>query len=500
MANFLAEQMSLASQRVKFIDSRSVKGPSRQAFSRILPSTSPWESESRFDAIRDSGEEQALHYRGRVYSAINVTINRILRQPIIVARKLRKGGKRKAWAEKNGLTLKARLEKGDINFDQVPRWVCKSASHAEDLEVLDDHPILDVLHDPNPLMVRTNLWQSTIACLDITGHSYWVMDRDPDMIVPVPSTWVTPVLASDGLSYRHYKIKPPHEMGEGIIIPAENVARFYNSDPFSLFGVFSPLQAMAATVLSDEAIEIAQEANFRNSMKPAMGIMTGDELGKMVKLQPNQRADIQSWVRREFAGAVRNGTPMVFDSLIRDAKALFPNPNEMDYLSSSKITKANIYEGYATSPIIAGMVEGANRAGSAVAEFNFAANRANPMASMISEVMTEKVAPFFNDSSPEKLFVWIEEIKPHDPDHQRNLWRDIMGEGGATIDEHRKYLGLPPLPNGLGRALIRRVNTVEIPIDGGEPTVYTATPPQPEEPEPTNQDDSLEDSSSRLDE
>lgn len=481
--------MSAAAQRIH-ISVAPFQKDLRGAFRQLMPAGTPWEAESRFDQIRQSGEEQALHYRGRVYSAINVTINRILRQPIIAARKLAKKGSRKEHAMANGLTLRHKIDAGEIDFDSIPRWVCKSASHAEDLEILDDHPILGVLHDPNPLMVRTNLWQTTIACLDVTGHSYWVMDRNPDMIIPVPSTWVTPVLSSDGLHYQYFKIKPPHQSGEEVKIPAENVARFYNADPFSLFGVFSPLQAMAATVLSDEAMELAQEANFRNSMKPSMGIMTGDELGKAIKLQPNQRAEIVSWLRREFAGAVRAGLPIVFDSIIKDAKPLFAKPNEMDYSESSKITKANIYEGYATSPIIAGMVEGANRAGSAVAEFNFAANRANPMASMISEVMTEKVAPFFNDRKNEKMFLWIEEIKPHDPDHQRNLYRDVMGAGGLALDEYRKYVGLPPLPNNMGKVVIRRVNMVEVPLDGSEPTVYA--PPQPDPVEPNDSDSSPE--------
>jgi hypothetical protein len=461
LGSFLNEQMSLARQRMKsssvgLMPRKDISG----AFRQVAPAGSPWEAEARFDALRQSGEEQAKHYRGRVYSAINVTINRILRQPIIVARKLRPGARKdRALQEKR--TLKHLMESGDIDFDRVPRWVCKSISRAEDFEILEEHPILDVLHDPNPLMVRTNLWQSTIACLDITGHSYWVMDRDPDMIVPIPSTWVTPVIAKDGLSYSHFKIKPPHQIGEGIRIPAENVARFYNADPFSLLGVFSPLQAIAATVLSDEAIEIAQEANFRNSLKPSFGVYAGDELGKPIKLQPNQRADIISWLRREFSGAVRNGLPVVFDSFIRDAKPLFPNPNEMDYMASSKVTKANIYEGYATSPIIAGMVE---------------------------EVMTEKVAPFFNDSPQEKLYVWIEEIKPHDPDHQRNLLRDLMGGGGLLIDEYRKYIGLPPLPNNMGKVMIRRVNMVEVPLDGSDPVIYA--PPEPEGSDPdANPDD-----------
>ena len=445
-----------------------------------------------------SAEEQSKHLRGRVYSAINVTVSRISRQPILAARQLSgvKNSKERERVNDTKATLKHYVDRGDIDLSLVPRWVCKSASRAEDLEIIENHPVLDVFHDPNPIMVRSNLWQSTIPSLDVAGVAYWVMDRDPDMIIPVPATWMTGVLRSDGLDFSHFLMKPPRHVGDPLRIPAANVARFFNSDPFDLFGIFSPLQAMARTVLADEQIESAQEANFRNAMRPAMAVMTGDETAKAVKLQPEQRGQIVSWIRRELAGAERNGAPVVCDAIIKDVKPLFSNPTEMDYGNSSKITKANIYETYATSPIVAGMVEGANRAGSAVAEFNYAANRANPMASLISEVMTEKVAPFFNDEQG-KLFLWIEEIKPHDPDHQRNLLRDLRDGGGMTIDEYRKYVGLPPLPNDMGKVIIRKVNQVVVPLDGSEPEIYAPEPPDmndPNNPDQTDSEDNPSDS------
>lgn len=492
MAGYLTEALAEARSRVSVKAAPALSKGAAQAFANVTFGGNPFASESRGYSRIASAEEQALHYRGRVYSAIAVTVSRISRQPILAARQLTPGSKRKAYAQQNKLTLKHALDRGDVEWDQIPRWVCKSASRAEDLEILENHPVLDVFHDPNPIMVRSNLWQSTIPSLDVTGVAYWVMDRDPDMIIPVPATWMIGVMRPDGLDFSHFLMKPPRHPGEPLRIPAENVARFFNADPFDLFGIFSPLQAVARTVLADEAIESAKEANFRNAMRPAMAVMTGDETGKAVRLQPEQRGQIVSWIRREMAGAEKNGSPVVCDSFIRDVKPIFDSPAEMDYMQSGKSTKADLYENWATSPIIAGMVEGANRAGSAVAEFNYAANRANPMASLISEVMTEKVAPFFNDGTG-KLFLWIEEIKPHDPDHQRNLLRDIRDGGGMMVDEHRKYVGLPPLPNDMGQVIIRKVNMVAVPVDGSEPTVYAPPAPEPtEEPEGSEPETSTE--------
>lgn len=472
--NFLIEALADARQRVKiqYAPSYALKGAASDLFHSMGLSNAPWMSESRAYMQLRSSEEQAIHLRGRVYSAINVTVSRVSRQPILCARQLSNKSS-KARAEKAGTLLKQYVDRGDIDFDLLPRWVCKAASNAEDLEIIEHHPVLDVLHKPNPLMVRSNLWQSTIPALDITGAAYWIMDRNPDVLIPVPPTWMVGVIDPDSMDFSHFMLKPPRYSGAPIRVPKENVARFYNADPFDLFGIFSPLQAIARTVLADEAIESAQEANFRNSMRPAMAVMTGDETAKAVKLQPEQRGQIVSWIRRELAGAERNGAPVILDSMIRDVKPLFNAPNEMDYGDSSKITKANIYENWATSPIVAGMVEGANRAGSAVAEFNYAANRANPIASLISETLTETVAPFYNNDRG-KLFLWIEEIKPHDPDHQRNLIRDLRDGGGLMIDEHRRFVGLPPLPDDQGKAFMRRVQQVFVPVDGGEPTVYSA--------------------------
>lgn len=462
MASFLRESLNRAHDR--FNRSTKLSVPARKGvnpFQSVFGGGGGvWDNETRYQTVMDAAEEQSLHYRGRVQSASIVGINRIIRQPVMIARRLgisdgdfspQRYRKEQADAYRRGTLLSQKVRSGEIDPSTVPSWICKAPSHSENLEILENHRMLRVIRKPNMLMTRTHLWQATLGCLDATGVAYWVIDTDPDMILPVPSTWVKPVPSENGLGWDHFEIHPPGSLADPQIIAPENMTRFYYVDPFDPFGQQSPIQANARAILADESIDEAQDQSFRNAMKPTFTVTAGDETGRLVRLEPHQRAEILSWLRREMAGAVRHGLPIIKDAWLKEVEPLFANPSEMDFLESSKRTKANIYEAYQTSPIVAGMVEGANRAGSAVAEFNFVANRVNPIACMVSETITEDVLPMFANDGEDLLF-WIEEAKPHDPEHIRNLWRDGEAIGAVELDEVRqKTLGLPPLPNNQGR-------------------------------------------------
>ena len=63
------------------------------------------------------------------------------------------------------------------------------------MEVLEDHPLLDVLERPNPIQYRWQFVYSFVANLNLTGRAYVVRDEGEDgrteFYCP-PTTWVKP--------------------------------------------------------------------------------------------------------------------------------------------------------------------------------------------------------------------------------------------------------------------------------------------------------------------
>jgi len=383
--------------------------------------------------------EQYRHFRGRVYAAVRVITQRIAGQPIFVARVVEAGRARRS--------AKSLLEAGLLRPNDLPQSVKQIG--ADRLDILEDHPLLQAIDDPNELMVRATLFGMTIPSWLVTGRAFWLLTERGDRreITPLPTTWVSP-RHKDGRLRAEWEVRPPGRLDPPLVVPGELMAHFYFADPSNPLGCLSPLSMQARSVLADESIQTAQQVAFRNSVNPHVALIAGDAAlsdGKrQVKLTSAQRRQLTTWMKQEYQGVQKFGLPIVLDALIRDVKILSHKPSEMAFMDSSALTKADIYEGFGVNPISAGQVEGANRASSAVADHHLCSNTVNPMIETMSQVMTKWVAPRFARPN-EKLRVWIAPCEPHDPELTLRKWEFAARQFCVDQNEVRtRLLGLPP--------------------------------------------------------
>ncbi len=391
----------------------------------------------------EAAAEQYRHFHGRVYAAVRVITQRIAGQPVFVARVVTPGQGRR--------TVKSLLDSGLLRANDLPLSVKQFG--ADRLDILEDHPLLAAIEDPNDLMVRAMLFGMTIPSWLVTGRAFWMMTENHGRheITPIPTTWVTP-RGKNGKLRAEWEVRPPGTLGQPLVVPADSMAHFYFPDPANPLGCLSPLQMQARSVLADESIQAAQQVAFRNSVNPHVALIAGDAAmtdgQRQVKLTPTQRRQITTWMKQEYQGVQKFGLPIVLDALIRDVKILSHKPSEMAFMDSSALTKADIYEGFGVNPISAGQVEGANRASSAIADHHLCSNTVNPMIETMSQVMTKWVAPRFARPD-EKLRVWIAPCEPHDPEQTLRKWQFAASQYCVDQNDIRtRLLGLPPWKEG----------------------------------------------------
>jgi hypothetical protein len=242
----------------------------------------------------------------------------------------------------------------------------------EDLEVIDNHPLLEAINDPNALMVRWALLFVTVASLEITGKAYWWFfnekrDRTGKWsILPVPASWITPRHA-EGKLYAEWEIRSDQN-AKPVVVPGDEVAYIYYPDPANPLSALSPLQAQAKAVVADEAMTEAQRRAFSQGLWPGVAITmgrnpgVGGQQGNRPILTEHQRAQIINAVKQAYQGVVRNEEPIILDGWIEAVNRISNSPREMDFTRSGEVTKARITQGYGVNPIVMGQIEGANRA------------------------------------------------------------------------------------------------------------------------------------------
>jgi HK97 family phage portal protein len=384
--------------------------------------------------------EQERHNFAWVHAAVRVIAQRIAGQPVRVAKKV------------TATPVGRRLRTLSRHWAKsAPAFVKQMSSR---LELLDEHPLLTAIEHPNPYLTGYGLLYVTAFQLELTGQSFWWM-RDTDggdlntglEIWPLPASWVKP--NHDGKPFSSYTVTPLYS-GEQFEIPGDEICRLHYPDPSDpIFGAYSPLQGNATAVTTDEHIQAAQMRHFVNGVFPDFAFIVGrapdvnGQPGERPMLNKEQRLQLATAVKQSYRGVNNAGEPLILDQLIQDVKRISNTAAEMDFMNSSGLVKDRITQGFGVNPISMGQVEGANRASSATADDHLCKGTVNPKITLISQCLTQWVAPRFGD-----VVAFIEEAKASDPDSER-LDRDQLIKAGAmTKNELRHALGMEPRDDG----------------------------------------------------
>ena len=384
--------------------------------------------------ISNASDQYAAN-RGWVFSCVRLISSRIAGQQIHVARE------RTTPQPGGGLSTKG---------GGCPLWL---KSKADRLEPLASHPLLDLLADPNELGTAWTLLATSVMSLELTGRCLWyVAPSDGRLqILPIPTSWIRETDRRRSV----WKIRLPFN-GQEIDLPGDQVAYFYYPNPADPWGALSPLSAIAQAVVADDKIGECHWRTFSQGPFPGLIVKAGtlDPMpgqsgkGPQIELTPEQRQQIVASILKVFHGVHKLGHPLILDRMIEDVSKLSLTPSELDFLNSAKLTKSKILQGYGVSPILLGEVEGANRASATVADEIFVANKVNPLIELLSQCLTEWLAPMFARAG-EKLTVWIEPAIAHDPEMAFRRWSFAASGGIVTKNEYRRnVLNLPDMAGG----------------------------------------------------
>lgn len=382
--------------------------------------------------------EQYRHFSGWPFAAIKVIGQRLATLPFHVGRRHR--GRRQGH-DAAGRGLHKAFLPGFLK------------AHVDQLDLLDEHPLLDAVDDPNPLMVRWVLLFCTAANLLLTGKAFWWFREGEGPrqgrldIWPLPSNWMEPD-HSQAL-FGGWKLKIPGQAGDGYPLHRDTVAYMYLPRPDNPLDAISPLAANARAVVVDEQIQEAQRNGFTRGVFADWAVVVGrhpdaqGRPGERPFLTSDQKRQIIHALTQAYRGVAHAGQPIILDALIEDVKRLSSSNREMDFRDSSKHSKERITQGYATNPIVMGQIEGANRASAVVAEENFCQAAVNPLAELISQGITAWAGPLYGDESG-RLVAYLEPARAEDPETQVQEENLLISGRAIRVDELRARHNLPP--------------------------------------------------------
>jgi phage portal protein BeeE len=432
-----------------------------------------------FGNSRSMGQhtEQYRYFRDWVYAAIRPIAVRIAAQPFMVGTKIAGGPSAvKAWENKPEYPQKL-FEHIEL-FKHAPLFISKQA---KEMDILESHPILDVLARPNEIHTEWALKYLAAVNIMLTGEAFWwINDTDQGTQVwPAPTSWVEPIYGTDRV-FNGWSVRPSGST-EAYPVAPEDMCFFFLPDPSNPIQGLSPLQAMSRPVVIDEYISACQLQGYRNGIRPSVILKAGRKpeipgisSGERYTLTPTQRQQLVAAIKNAYQGWEHHNDPAIVDGLIEDIVPWDRSPAEMDYINSGKYNADRIMLGYGVNPITIGAREGGNRAQAYVAEDSVCANVINPILEMMSQVATVFFQPrYAKKQKATKLYVWMEKAQPHDADLELKRLQ-LAHEGKAMApNDYRKVAGLPPLDGG---------DKAPFQVPPEPPPVPPQAPPVPENP------------------
>jgi HK97 family phage portal protein len=325
-------------------------------------------------------------------------------------------------------------------------------------EPVDEHPMLELIRNPNPFYSDIALWAATILSFDTDGNAYWIKVRNAAGRVVelwyVPHWMIEPKAGLDGTEFlSHYEYTPGTGFGRFPLDPADVVHFRHGLNPRDLRRGLSPLQGVIREIFAD-----IESSNFVASLLRNMGVpgvVISPKGGAMPT--PEDVEATKTWFNQTFSGDGRGGT-LVMGAPTEVSQYGF-NPQQMELSGARDVAEERVCAALGIPAAVVGFGAGlqSTKVGATMEEMRKLAwhNGVLPLGRALADELQRSLLPDFERNGKDREFqlYWDTDDVPalsEDEDKQtaRKLKEfeagaitlyDYLTETGRDADESHKY-------------------------------------------------------------
>lgn len=410
--------------------------------------------------------ELVVHYKHWSYIAINCIGNAIAGLEPNIA-EVYPAGNDGAAADEAILTKTARnfhrhsaIEK--LHKHRYEKSLQTIKPHEKVVPVDDDHPLMRLVHRPNPVDTGWEMWFELILFLELTGNAYlWCPPNAagyPCEFWVIPSHWVRPQ-PGKGRLIDYYMVTPLLAPGGGLTIniPPDEIIHFKWKSPVHKVDGYAAAIAGSEWIDSGESIDRARFFMMKNGCF-ALGAL---ELGAEYVDPSDQDINrIYAKFLNRIQGEHRFGMPLILPPGAK-YNPLMINPQEMAFVESANQIRDMQLALFKVPKEVAGLQD----AGTEIAMYGplrqFFMLTITPKLKYLAQVFTEFLCKRWSDT----LRLWWDDPTPTSPEQ---LNKDITTDWACkatTSNEIRAIRGKEPFPEG-GDNPLGTPNELELPWGG----------------------------------
>lgn len=370
------------------------------------------------------------------------------------------------------------------------------------VEPVEEHPLLDLIRNPNPHYGDIALWNGVVADFCIWGDAYLVKVRDnAGRVVQlwyVPQFMMEPKAGLDGTEFlSHYEYSPGTGYGKLYLDPAD-VIHFRNGlNPRDLRRGLAPMQSVIREIFAD-----MESSNFVASLLRNMGVpgvVISPKNGRLGN--PDDAQATKAWFNQAFGGDNRGGTLVMADAV--DVQPYGFNPQQMNLSEARDVAEERVCAALGIPAAVVGFGAGlqSTKVGATMEEMRKLAwhNGVLPLGRALVDELQRSLLPDFQRAGDRKryeLFWNTDDVLALSEDEDKQTARklkefekgaimlyDYLVATGRDADESHKYylraISTMVVPGG--KAFLAPYHPSEL---RGMPGADQLPPPDPQLPPP----------------
>ncbi len=312
----------------------------------------------------------------------------------------------------------------------------------------DDHPMLSLLANPNPLQCGPELMEAWYGFLMISGNAYleavdiaaqprelYALRPDRMSLIPGPRGW--PV----AYEYRAGGGKVRFDMDRAA--GREPILHLRLFHPLNDYYGFSPIEAAAGGIDIHNAAGSWNKALLDNGARPSGALVYHGTEGQS-NLSEEQFARLKSELGDNYQGAANAGRPLLLEGGL-DWKEMSFNPKDMDFIQSKNIAAREIAAAFGVPPMLLGITGDNTYANYQEANRAFYRQTVLPLVGKAARALSVWLGPRFGGN----LRLWYDADQVEALSYDRELlWKRVQSADFLSVNEKRAALGYAPVEGG----------------------------------------------------
>lgn len=330
------------------------------------------------------------------------------------------------------------VKKNADKVSEIELKLMRQTSQGE-AEIVDNHPVLELLASVNDFMTFEELVKITQGYLELVGEAYWAKIRDAGGNVvelwPLRPDKVE-IIRSDEDFISGFIYKPRYD--SKVIFETDDIIQFKEFDPTSPFRGVGAVMAVAYTGDSDLLAQKWNRNFFFNAAMPMMAILFKDTVHS-----DTIKRFSRSWEAKHRGADNAHKTAMLkgVEQILSDIQ---PSHKDMDFLEMRKFNRDEILAIFGVPKTVVGLSDDVNRANAEATTNSWLEHEIRPKMRYLVGAMTEFLLRDYN--APGLYFDFVDPV-PDNLDYQLELYRS-QGIPWMTINEIRAGQSLDPIPEG----------------------------------------------------